>query len=139
MNLKKGGFCIFTIPNLLRINYFFDPLYYGRFVKRFFKNTKHWDKKKFKLSSLSGSNNYDSYYDRKYTIGELNESLERNKLKIKNIVAFGYGPLTFFDKNILPDHLSIRVSNKLNRMVKITDSILLKTLANRWVFVVEKN
>ena len=49
---------------------------------------------------------------------ELNNIIYQNGFQIREIVAFGYGPLTFMNKNIFPNNLSAAINNKLNKLVE---------------------
>jgi len=136
--LKKGGFCIFTLPNLLRLNYFLDPFYYFRFLSRTFKRIlpKAMGRDIGTPNALSGEVSDILPYDKKYFMWQLNESIEKQGLRIKEIVGFGYGPFTFWSKQIVSDEKSVKISSKLD---KVTDKVdFLKLFANRWAFVVEK-
>ncbi|MDD2337624.1 MAG: methyltransferase domain-containing protein [Geobacteraceae bacterium] len=136
--LKKGGFCIFTLPNLLRLNYLLDPFYYFRFLVRTIKRMllKAMGRDIGTPNALSGEVSDTLPYDKKYFMWELNESLEKQGLRIKEIIGFGYGPFTFWSKQIISDEISVKISNRLDRVTnKVT---FLKLFANRWAFVVEK-
>lgn len=136
--LKKGGFCIFTLPNLLRLNYLLDPFYYFRFLARAIKRIlpKAMGKDIGTPNALSGEVSDTLPYDKKYFMWQLNKSLENQGLRIKEIVGFGFGPLTFWSKQIISDEVSVKISSKLNQ--RANRYSLLKVFCNRWAFVVEK-
>jgi len=136
--LKKGGFCIFTLPNLLRLNYLLDPLYYFRFLARAIKRLlpKAMGKDIGSPNALSGEMSDTLPYDKKYFMWQLNDVLKKQGLRIKEIVGFGFGPLTFWGKQILSDKISVKISTRLNQ--KANRYSLLKVFCNRWAFVVEK-
>lgn len=136
--LKKGGFCIFTLPNLLRLNYLLDPFYYFRFLVRTMKRMlpKAMGRDIGSPNALSGEVSDTLPYDKKYFMWQLNESLEKQGLRIKEIIGFGYGPFTFWSKQVVSDEISVKISSRLNRVTnRVT---FLKLFANRWAFVVEK-
>jgi len=136
--LKKGGFCVFTLPNLLRLNYLLDPFYYFRFLARTVKRIlpKAMGRDIGAPNALSGEVSDTLPYDKKYFIWQLNKSIEKQGLRIKEVVGFGYGPLTFWSKQIISDELAVKVSSTLDQVTnRVT---FLKLFANRWAFVVEK-
>jgi ubiquinone/menaquinone biosynthesis C-methylase UbiE len=136
--LKKGGFGVFTLPNLLRLNYLLDPFYYFRFLARAIKRIlpKAMGRDIGTPNALSGEVSDILPYDKKYFMWQLNESIEKQGLRIKEIVGFGYGPFTFWSKQIVSDEISVKISRRLDQ---VTNSVtFLKLFANRWAFVVEK-
>lgn len=136
--LKKGGFCIYTLPNLLRLNYLLDPFYYIRFLARAIKRflPKALGKDIGTPNALSGEVSDILPYDKKYFMWQLNKSIEKQGLRLKETVGFGYGPLTFWSKQIHSDELAVKVSSALDQVAnRVT---FLKLFANRWAFVVEK-
>ncbi|RQW83462.1 MAG: class I SAM-dependent methyltransferase [Geobacter sp.] len=136
--LKKGGFCIFTLPNLLRLNYLLDPFYYFRFLARAIKRIlpKAMGKDIGTPNALSGEVSDTLPYDKKYFLWQLNDSIEKQGLRIIQIVGFGYGPLTFWSKQIVSDERSLKISSKLNQIT--SSCAFLKYFSNRWAFVVVK-
>jgi ubiquinone/menaquinone biosynthesis C-methylase UbiE len=139
--LKRGGFCIFTIPNLLRLNYCLDPLYYLRFVKRIVRKfarrltrASQEDKPTTRLSGEIGGGAYP--YSKKYFFWQLNRLIVQHGLKVREIVGFGYGPPSFFGKQIIPDGPAMKISCGLDRLAKHLK--VLKLFSNRWAFVVRK-
>ena len=136
--LKKGGFCIFTLPNLLRLNYLLDPFYYFRFLARAVKRIlpKAMGKDIAIPNALSGEVSDTLPYDKKYFMWQLNDLLGKQGLRVKETVGFGFGPLTFWSKQIISDEVSVKISTKLNQ--RANRCSLLKVFCNRWAFVVEK-
>lgn len=136
--LKKGGFCIFTLPNLLRLNYLLDPFYYFRFLARTIKRIlpKALGKDIGTPNVLSGDINDTLPYDKKYLLWQVRSSLDKYQLRPVEIVGFGFGPLTFWSKQLASDEISVHISNKLNTMTERCS--FLKVFCNRWAFVVKK-
>jgi len=149
--LKKGGFCIFSIPNLLSFNYLLDPFYYVKFITRLFRklfNQKvlSFTKARRELNrngcitdGLTGKIEEMKLFSKKYLLWELNKIIRQNGFHIREIVAFGYGPITFMNKNIFSKNFSAAINNKLNKLVEKKYMGLLRLLANRWVFVLQKD
>jgi ubiquinone/menaquinone biosynthesis C-methylase UbiE len=138
--LRPKGFCVFSIPNIMRLSYMVDPLYCFRLINRSLKRLRTQ-----KISNENGSlwdadrgDTTDRSYpiNRKYVMWQLNKELEKEYLRIREIVGFGFGPLSFWGKPIVLDHASWRISKFLDRYANRWK--FLKALSNRWLFVVEK-
>lgn len=136
--LKRGGFCIATFPNLLRLNYLLDPYYYVKFLGRAARimlagTTGHGDAKP---GALSGEVSETRPYDKKYFLWQASSAIRKQNLAIPEIVGFGYGPLTFLNRQITKDERAIKFSDRINRLAKGTS--FLNPVSNRWVFVMRK-
>jgi 2-polyprenyl-3-methyl-5-hydroxy-6-metoxy-1,4-benzoquinol methylase len=136
--LKKGGFCVFTAPNLLRLNYLLDPYYYVRFFCRAAQRMLARTAKRNDCGphAVSGEISGTHPYDKKYFIWQVRNAIRKQNLIIKEITGFGYGPLTFWNRQIVSDEISVKLSAKLDRLTK--RSSWLKLFSNRWAVVVEK-
>ena len=77
-------------------------------------------------------------YDKKYYLWELNDMIAQSGFEVEKIVAFGYGPFTLFNKPFLPDHISYKISNKLESISGNFLTKIWQTVANRWVFAIKK-
>ena len=135
--LCSGGIGIISAPNLLRMNYVLDPSSYLRFLLRIVgslsglrSEKKDWTKCVSGISSTIGP------ADRKFVLWQLNKAIERNGLCIKEIVGFGFGPLTLMGKQVIADESSWKLSEMVGRLSRRAQFI--KLLANRWLFVIEK-
>jgi len=140
--LKKGGMCFFTIPNLLRINYLLDPFFYFQLFRKIFKKLfspkLKIDKNSVINIGITGQIQDRYPYDKKYYLWELNEIIRQSGFNIEEIVSFGYGPFTLFNKPILPDHVSYKISNKMEFVAGKFLTKMWKAVANRWVFAIQK-
>jgi ubiquinone/menaquinone biosynthesis C-methylase UbiE len=138
--LLPKGFSVFSIPNVMRLNYLLDPLYYCRLIKRSLERCRkrEMSSRKRNIWDADGGDTTDRSYpiNRKYVKWQLDKVLEGEGLRIKEIVGFGFGPLTFWGKAVLPDDVSWKMSRFLDRYANRWR--VLKALSNRWVFVVEK-
>lgn len=136
--LKKNSFCVFTLPNLMQINHIFDPFYYFCFAaqtgKKILSNLT--DRNLGNSKAMGGEMNNLSVYSKKYFLWQLNKSIDKYGMKIRDVIGFGYGPFTFWRRPIASDPRSVKISNKLNQL-SITFP-LLKYFSNRWVYLVEK-
>ena len=141
--LSEDGICIVTFPNLLRLNYFFDPLFYFKYIFRLTKKELSKIKKFFnkgpKIATLSGS--FQDYYpyDKKYYFSNIKKMISENQLYMKKVVPFGYGPFTVLNKQLFPDSLSFSINMSINRFASKSKLRLFNYIANRWVCVVKKD
>lgn len=132
--LAKGGICIFTIPNLLRMNVVFDLFFCILLARKIIKSRLGKS-----LPSQESIENKPAFpYSKKYFLTELNKDIFASGLKIRRVIAFGYGPFTFMNKKILSDKLSISISSALSELSQRHNNVFLKMFANRWIFVVQK-
>ena len=140
--LKKNGMCFFTIPNLLRINYLLDPFFYfqlsKKIIKKIFKPKMRVDNNLVVNRGITGRIKENYPYDKKYYLWELNDMIAQSGFEVEKIVAFGYGPFTLFNKPFLPDHISYKISNKLESISGNFLTKIWQTVANRWVFAIKK-
>jgi ubiquinone/menaquinone biosynthesis C-methylase UbiE len=136
--LKPKGFIIFTLPNIATLKYLCDPYYYLIRLPIFiFKSIK---KKIFKKNNNSVPD-YDQNSDfsnKRYRINQLNSILQKLEFKIDDIIAVGYGPLTFFRKQIFELNKSLKLSTDLTKAVNKSNIKIFKAYANRWIYDVEK-
>lgn len=137
--LRKRGYCLFTIPNLLRLNYLLDPFYYCRFLWR--AVTRLLPKaagiaRRNGADTLSGETGGSLPRDKKYFMWQLNQAVRRQRLQTREIIGFGYGPLTFWRRQLFSDRTSVKFSRRIEHAARVLP--WLKLCANRWVFVVEK-
>jgi len=139
--LKPGGFCVFTLPNLLRLNYCLDPLYHLRFAARLVRAAGRRLMKSRRAGQprrwVSGESAHEAYpYNKKYVFWQLNAGIARHGLQVCEAVGFGYGPLTLLGRPILPETASIKFSGALDRLTGRRS--VLRLVSNRWAFVVRK-
>jgi len=141
--LNRNGICIATFPNLLRLNYFFDPISYLKFLYRitrkgFYKLKLITKKNDAEAKRLTGT--FQNYYpyDKKYYFGSIKKIINENEFDIVKVVSFGYGPFTIFKKEIFPDLFSLYISTTINRLVSKTKLNLFNYIANRWVCAAKK-
>jgi 2-polyprenyl-3-methyl-5-hydroxy-6-metoxy-1,4-benzoquinol methylase len=141
--LSKDGICIATFPNLLRINYLFDPFYYFKFIYRlakkgFYKLKRFKSNSKAETVRLTGTFQNSYPYDKKYYFSSIKKILSENKFDMTKVVSFGYGPFTVFDKQIFSDKLSFSISMAIDRLASESKLNLFNYIGNRWVCVAKK-
>jgi 2-polyprenyl-3-methyl-5-hydroxy-6-metoxy-1,4-benzoquinol methylase len=139
--LKSGGFCVFSLPNLLSINHLTDPIYLFRALRRI------WTRgfvRKDKCAGNTGAFRFvgepdDSRpYNKKYLQWEIRRPIEKYGMVLQTAVGLGYGPLTLMTKDIFPETLSILISKTLTNLLQHNVLSWLSCFANRWVFLAQK-
>lgn len=135
--LKRNGILIFTIPNLIKLSYIFDPYYYliriFALIKFLFR--KNHTKKEISHSDFSHNNNFTN---KRYLKKDIQRLLNNTKLQKKEVCGIGYGPFTFFQKQIIPLKTGIRLSNLLEKISKNKLFSSLDYFASRWIVVTQK-
>jgi SAM-dependent methyltransferase len=139
--LKDDGFCVFTLPNLLCIGHLADPVYFFRSVRRLW--TRHFTRtekpaSKTGIYSLVGPPTESKLYSKKYVKSEVGPQIEQHGMVLRKTVGFGFGPVTFLEREILPDRLTSFLSERLTRLSQRRLFGGLSYLANRWVFLAQK-
>jgi ubiquinone/menaquinone biosynthesis C-methylase UbiE len=140
--LKNGGFCIFTLPNLLCVNHLTDPLYLGRSVHRLWsrllvRNERHSGETG--LYRILGEHPTESkVYNKKYVRWEVRRKFEMHGLILRQVAGFGYGPFTFLGKEVLSEAVTFRISEQLTHLSRFALFQWLSYFANRWVFLAQK-
>jgi ubiquinone/menaquinone biosynthesis C-methylase UbiE len=133
--VKPEGIVIITLPNIFRITTLLDPYYYlVKIVKYMLKKCLRRGKD---ISYDFGKN--DSFINRRYYHGQINKLLQQNKLQLLDSEGIGYGPLTFFRKEILPDSISSRISELLEQVADRKQFNFFRVFANRWVICLKKS
>ena len=139
--VRTGGHCVLTMPNLLTVSHLTDPLYGMRFIQRL------WTRLFLQSQPCAGTHGAFRVVgeyggaepcNKKFLKWEIASALSRHKLELRREVGYGFGPLTFAGRELLPDHLSIRFSNAVNSVARRRGMRCLSYVANRWVFVVQK-
>lgn len=130
--LTRGGMCIFTIPNILHVNIVFHL--FTLVIRKLISSES------VKRSRSDQPDNREPAfpYSKKYFLTELNKAILESGLRVRRVVAFGYGPLSIMNKRILSRQLSMKISIVLTELSNKHNSTFLKMFANRWIFVVQK-
>jgi len=136
--VRNGGIVVVTMPNLLRLFHFTDPYYY---FKRGWKYLGHKFHKR-RIGTIppeSGDLSSNEFFrNRRYLYGEWRKFLDKAGLKEKEIFSIGFGPPTFWGKEILHHQRSIGVSDSLENISRRKGLGFLKAFANRWVVLLDK-
>lgn len=133
--LKPGGVLIVTLPNILRVNNFLDPYFYieaGRLVKRKLFAGK---RKRQDGSVRVGNQAFDT---RKYFYNQLKPLFAAHNLSEIKTVALGFGPLTYFKKQILTGRSFLLISGSLEKMAGLKIFRFLNFFTNHWVVYLKR-
>lgn len=113
--VKKDGVIIFTLPNLIKLNYVLDPYYY---VIRIWKYLKIKHKNNSDISNLKEQDfsSNETFINRRYLKKQISNLVNNSGLKIEEIIGIGYGPFTFWRKQFIPLRYSRRISEFIERL-----------------------
>lgn len=133
--VKKDGIVLVTLPNYLKLRNLLDLYYYFLLFSRLMS-------KVFSSRPISkpGINRFVGYNPtlHQYYYGQLNDLFRANELNVRETVSCGYGPLTFWKKEIFPLGFSMKLSNFIEKVASIKLLGVLKILANSWVICLKK-
>lgn len=137
--VRQGGIAIVTAPNLLKLGNLFDPLYYVYLAPKYIwiKIKRKIGKNRKLFETLDFRHNSD-FSNRRYYYGQLDDKFEISNLMKVKISNIGFGPLTFFRKEIFPLSWSEKISDFLSRLTNTKFLGKLGIFANRWVFCLQK-
>ncbi len=139
--LRPGGFCVFTLPNLLTVAHLTDPIYYLRLLQEIWKRSPV---SKSQPTLGSGSFRYvarpiqSKPYNRKFLRWEIAHPVRNYGMSLKKVIGYGCGPLTLMEKCIFSEAFSVRFSRRITRLSRRKVFAWLSYLLNRWVFLVQK-
>jgi len=132
--VKKEGLIIFNVPNILKLRNVLDPYYYV------FKVWKYgWTKirrlftGKEQVIKVLDTATMDAPQNR-YSIKQIINFLDKAGLESTAIKGYGYGPLRFWRKNILPDQQAVKLSSYIEKKSNIKSFSFINKFAVGWVF-----
>ena len=138
--LKPGAACVFSVPNQLSLHHLLDPWclarYFYRVIVLHFRHGASWSKSC--RSAVDRPSRPDEIYEKRYLAREILALVKTQPLIIRKAIGFGYGPLTVFNKPVLPDKASIALSKALTKLLRLRALSGWSILANRWVVIAEK-
>lgn len=136
--LRPGGLVVVTLPNILRISNLLDPVYYLRgfryLVHLFRRKTTPPDKSPD--TSDVGSNRMFS--NRRYFFGQLKRTFRESGLESIDVRCIGFGPLTFWRRPILPERISLSISDRFASVTGKAGWKWMGAFSNRWVISLQK-
>lgn len=133
--VRPGGLVIVALPNLLRLNVWFDPYYYLYLGPRQLclgirqRSTPH------PLPTKPGT--VDRIM-RKYRPKQLSAIFRSQDLLETDCRGIGYGPFTLWRKAVFSTGRSLRISQGIERLSSRKGLTLLSSLANHWVICLRK-
>lgn len=130
--VKPDGYLILSIPNFLKLSLFFDPYYY---LVRIF--TVIWEKIKNGNVNISDQGAINEY--RRYFGWRLNDLCLSADFQIERIINIGFGPITFWRKEFIPQSCSYRFSNLCEKLSDMKSLKFLRNFTNHWVICLKKN
>ncbi len=137
---RPGGLVILALPNLMRLNAWFDPYYYLRrgpqyVCRKLCAPSKHdpWQAH----AGKSGPRALDDIL-RKYRRNELSGLLQEYNLIETGCMGVGYGPLTFWRRPVFSTERSLRISRRIEEMASRRGLSLICDFANHWVLCLKK-
>lgn len=138
--LRPGGYCIFTLPNQLSLHHLLDPWCIARFVRRIAASARKASDslRECYRAALDRAAYTADIYERRYFRAEIASLVRPGGFEIKELNGFGYGPLTFVNRSLLPNYLSILISKALTKASGHPALSWLSMFANRWVIVLQK-
>lgn len=131
--LMKNGILILSIPNLLKMNNLLDP------YRLFKRGMKYFFPKKKSIDLLDELSTNENFLNKRFKLNEFLKLADECNFKLMDMESIGYGPFTFFGKNIFNDERSIKLNYKLGRFSHRVPFTFLKYFCNRWVLCLKKN
>ena len=135
--IKNDGIVLATLPNLVKLQNLLDVYYYfvlfSRLARRIFASSGR---------STPGVREFvrgDAFTVRKYSYFQLRDLGKGTGLTPQETVSCGFGPFTFWKKEILSPARSLAISNFLEKLSSRRPFGFLKVFANSWVIRLEKS
>ena len=134
--LKPHGIVIFTLPNKYKLKNLLDPYYYlirlwqYIFVKLGLRKKKNPDLRRYSSN--------ESFTNKRYSISKLRSIVKNSELTLKEISSIGYGPVTFWKKEILTLKMSLRISDFIETRAERKKNTIFNSVPNRWVIYTVK-
>jgi SAM-dependent methyltransferase len=128
--VKEDGIVIMGLPNQLKLALFLDPYYYFHGIRSL---KKRWDRDRTDERSSVSIENY-----RRYVFWRFGSLFGPFNLRILETIAVGFGPLTFWLKEVIRENWSLMIRHSLAKLA--AHGVLpIKTFANHWVICLKKN
>ncbi|HZW39464.1 MAG TPA: methyltransferase domain-containing protein [Ignavibacteriaceae bacterium] len=131
--IKKNGYLIISMPNLLKLNNLLDPV---RLIKRGYKYILKSKEKE--LNSLNDLSTNENFLNKRFRLNKFIEMAEECNFKLIEHECIGYGPFTFNERNLFSDSISLKLHYKLSSLAKNYPFNFLKHFCNRWVLCLQK-
>jgi ubiquinone/menaquinone biosynthesis C-methylase UbiE len=136
--LRPQGIAIITLPNILRIGSLLDPFYYIRALEfLLFRLSKKIINRPRVVDPTDFSTN-QWFSNRRYRHGQLGRMFRELRLKPIETASIGFGPLTFWRRNIFTHPFTLSLSDFVDEASRRRGLRWLNYFANRWVLCVRK-
>jgi ubiquinone/menaquinone biosynthesis C-methylase UbiE len=134
--LNNEGILIVSLPNIIKLKSLLDPYFYiVRLPKYIIQKVQNNSTKEINLESYDPLLD-DSFCNHRYKIWKINKLFKPYHLYKKSMQSIGFGPLTFWRKNVLPNSISIRISNLMEFISR--KIYILNNISNGWVVCLQK-
>lgn len=133
--VRPGGAILLVLPNLARLNMFFDPYYLGRALSFFRRRLGKGARPDLTPDDFSTNR---TFTNRRYTPGGLRKLFRRHGFTRFRFRGIDYGPLTFGGREILSPERSVRLSERLAAAADMPGLHWLHRLAGQWVITLER-
>lgn len=135
--VRPGGAIIFTLPNKFKMKNIFDPYYYlVRIWKYIF--IKLGIKKKKTSKNLFQYSTNEWFTNKRYKFSDLRNLTNKSGLKLEKFTGLGYGPLTVWQKELLPLKFNLKLNQRLEEKSVSHKLKVLDKIPNRWVINTRK-
>lgn len=136
--LRTGGIVILTLPNIFRISNWLDPYYYLNRGLKYIFYKMYTEKSNAGPLKPEDFGTNDTFRSRRYYYGQLNGLFDINGFYDRKTVGVGFGPVTFWRREILPASISIKISDFFESLARKRFLAAMSFFANRWVICLKK-
>lgn len=133
--LKNNGILIISAPNLLKLQYVLDPYYYMNRGLKYFMKKRNKSKLGTVDKDISTNRNFTN---KRFTFNFITKLMSKCNFNLLEFENIGYGPLTFWRRNLAGDSAILKVNGGLVKLSHNKLFSLLKYFSNRWVFCLKK-
>jgi ubiquinone/menaquinone biosynthesis C-methylase UbiE len=136
--VRHGGVAIVTLPNLLRLNNWFDPYYYTNRLYGYLHCKIVGTQLETEVDVREELSSNKTFKNRRFVYGQLRPLFRKHGLVERTAVGVGYTGFTFWGKELLPQRTAIVLSDLLESISSKKAFSWLKFFADRWVICLEK-
>ena len=137
--IRPGGIAIVTTPNILKLSYLLDPYYYiWRFPKYAWLKFFRIFRKHLKSPVALDFNKNTDFSNRRYFLKRFKPKCELYNLFDVSTYSIGFGPFTFWRKEIFPLEWSSKIDRLFEGISKKNSFTKINYLASRWVLCFQK-
>ncbi|MDW7679969.1 MAG: class I SAM-dependent methyltransferase [bacterium] len=138
--VKNEGHIIASLPNLLKLQNLMDPYYYFnrsfQFLLYKIKRKKKGVKNSIQESDFGDNKNFTN---KRYIKKQFYNMFKKHKLQEVGIISLGFGPVTFWRKELFSREFSTKFNQYLENLCQIKYFSFLNNFPNRWVVCEQKS